>query len=98
MVRSFAVKLPHVRDIEALRPVFAASAQRIYDSWQQDEDGIDPELGTGGVCHLIADAIVEDISSSLGYDVRVTTKSLSDVQHVNVLVALREGAYEIDIP
>lgn len=89
--------LPPLQAVRDLAPVFAASAQRIYDAWEQDADGVDVELGTGGICDLIADAMVADVHAALG-DVRAYTKLLGDVQHVNVSLAVREGVFELDIP
>lgn len=90
--------LPKLSDIQALSPLFATAAQEIYNVWEQDEDGMDVELGSGGICDLIADAIVARIHENLGGEVRAFTKLLSDVQHVNVAVAVQEGVWEIDIP
>lgn len=87
--------LPSVQQIEALRPQMAAAAQKQYDAWHQDEDGYDDELGSGGICHLIAD----DIASLLGrHGIEAYTVTRSDVQHVHLIAPFREGIYEIDVP
>ena len=36
--------------VNALRPQLAAAAQRVVDAWEQDEDGLDCDLGGGGPC------------------------------------------------
>ena len=90
--------LPKLSDIQALSPLFATAAQEIYNIWEQDEDGMDVELGSGGICDLIADAIVARIHENLGGEVRAFTKLLNDAQHINVAVAVEEGVWEIDIP
>lgn len=90
--------LPTLGDVEQLAPAFATAAQGIYDAWSQDKDGMDEELGAGGICDQIADAMVAAISEHLGGQVRATTGLCNDVQHVNVIIALREGVFEIDIP
>jgi len=46
------------QQLRQLRPKFAAAAQAIYDSWEQDEDGFDEEFGGGGICDAIANAIM----------------------------------------
>jgi hypothetical protein len=89
--------LPCLKDIEAMSSVFAQSAQVVYDNWQQDGDGFDEELGAGGICHLIADAMATDIFNTFP-NARACTRCLSDEQHVNVLISVREGVYELDIP
>lgn len=90
--------LPGLDAVRALAPGFAAAAQRIYDDWDQDADGMDAELGTGGICDLIADAIVAHVHESLEGDIRAASKPLNDEQHVNVSIAVQEGVFEIDIP
>lgn len=94
-------QFPPIKKIRELYPLIIQKAQNEYDNWEQDEDGFDEINGAGGICHHIADSMVSVISSSLDKPdnyVFVETKSVSDVQHVNVLIAVEEGIYELDIP
>ena len=68
------------------------AAQNVYDKW--DESEVDTYAG-GGICHIIADAIC-DVMSSIGVD--ATPVSCSYEQHVYVAAKFAEGVYTIDIP
>jgi hypothetical protein len=52
-------------DLEHLRFEMAEAAQKVYDEWAQDEKGDDEELGSGGICDGVAEAIAGVIVSSL---------------------------------
>lgn len=57
--------------LEALRGAMAAAAQAVYDEWDQDENGLDEELGAGGICDQIAGAIsslIDDDTIDGGHD------------------------------
>lgn len=73
----------------------AMAAQREYDSWYQNEEGMDEEMGTGGICHLIAEKLA-DILLENGID--AATVSSNYEQHVYVVARFYEGVYIIDIP
>ena len=91
---------PTVQQINAIRLKLIDVASKEYDKWNQ-VDGYDEELGSGGICHLIADRMIEILDeefNTVGKEIFATTKNLSDVQHVNVLVALSDGIYELDLP
>ena len=36
--------------INSLKPQMAKAAQAVYDSWEQDEEHGDVEVGFGGIC------------------------------------------------
>jgi hypothetical protein len=87
--------LPSVEALTPLLNELVTTAQRVYDGWQQDEDGMDDELGGGGICHLIA----EDLASVLHrHGMEIYTVSASHEVHVYCVGAFQEGVYEIDIP
>ena len=88
---------PKLADIMHMMPAFAAAAQHEYDAWEQDADGYDEELGTGGICDRIAEAIVSAILARF-QDALVSAKMLNDEVHVTVTVAMSEGVYDIDVP
>ena len=77
-----------------MRKKLAKAAQRVYDAWQIDEEGYDWQVGAGGICHLIADAMLDVLSK---YDVWAVSQSCSHEVHVNVIAQFREGIYVVDI-
>lgn len=92
---------PNIKQINNIRSQLIEVAQDEYDKWEQDENGFDEEYGSGGICHLIADRMIDIIHQNLtteNKEVFAVSKSLSDVQHVNILMSLDDGVYEIDIP
>jgi hypothetical protein len=81
--------------LEGMRPIFAAKAQEVYDGWNQDESGHDDELGHGGICHLIADAIGQVLSES-GID--TVDIHWDDINHVSCVAYDDDEGYIIDVP
>jgi hypothetical protein len=84
--------LPSVNHAKAQLPWLLKKVQQVYDNW--DEEDRDTYAG-GGICHLIADAIC-DVLSSAG--IECATVSCSHAQHVYVAGKFEEGVYTIDIP
>jgi hypothetical protein len=82
------------------RPQLAAAAQRIYDAWDQSHPDGDPELGFGGICQDIAEAIA-DVVGSLGFNAGTMSAQCGE-QHV-WCIAYNENAdgsyegYHVDI-
>ena len=88
-------------DLVALFPIFAQKAQEEYDSWLQDSEGYDEELGHGGICHLIAEPIADVIYSSIPYVEYAATTSCDWEQHVYVstyILSPEKEGYVIDVP
>jgi hypothetical protein len=79
----------------ALRVEMAKAAQGVYDEWQQDEDD---DLGGGGICQDIAEAISGVIYSHIPRIEAGTVSASCGEQHVWVVLYNRINAYEIDIP
>ncbi len=82
---------------KSLAPKMAKEVQVVYDEWTQDADGIDEELGSGGICQDIA----QKISGVLGDNgIESTTVDNGGVgeQHVWVIAKMKDGVYNIDIP
>ena len=73
----------------------AMAAQKQYDQWAQNEEGYDEELGSGGICHLIADDLAGILSD---HGIECSTVCSSYEQHVYLVCKFREGVYMIDIP
>ncbi len=88
--------LVSVRSIDKRK--LAARAQKVYDEWDADADpeGGDPEVGFGGICHLIADEIVDELSDQ-GAQATPHHCTVGE-NHVFVIGQFTEGVYEIDIP
>lgn len=86
-----------------LRPQLAAAAQEQIDAWQQDEEGFDEELGGGGCCDRVADAMGNVIGDRLE-NVEIHEGGQDGDDHAFLLVyAIEppyadETAYIVDIP
>lgn len=85
-----------IKDLNKLMPNIVMAAQKIYDEWQQDEEGNDEEYGVGGICHEIADAIA-NVLSQHNIEASSVSQTIGEV-HVYVIAKFREGVYSIDIP
>jgi len=72
------------------------AAQKEYDNWVQDEHGYDSELGRGGICHLIADELINVLYNH--HIQNCQTVCSTHEQHVYVVGKFTEGVYQIDIP
>lgn len=85
-----------VRSIDKRK--LAARAQKVYNEWDADSDpeGGDPEVGFGGICHLIADEIVDELYQQ-GAQATPFHCNVGE-NHVFVIGQFTEGVYEIDIP
>jgi hypothetical protein len=86
------------RKLDSMKSQFAGAAQKVYDEWEQDEKGEDPELGPGGICQNIADEI-SDILAHQGIDAIIAdTEGMVD-QHVWVIAydPDKKIAFNIDI-
>lgn len=92
------------QEVNSLLPEICKVAQDEYDQW--DEENVDEYAG-GGICHFIADRIVDVIynhylSKLDGKDFNITTVSSTHEQHVYVVMCAkdernRESVYQIDI-
>lgn len=78
--------------LEANRWTICAAAQRVYDEWEQDQDGQSFEYGSGGIC----DAIAESIAGEL--DCAVREGGWDGDDHAWLIVSDGREAYMIDIP
>ena len=89
------VRLNSIKEVELIKKELAAAGQKVYDDWEQDENGHNDELGSGGICHLIADEMI-DVFSKHGIQ-RIQTVSSTHEQHVYLVGQFREGVFMIDI-
>jgi hypothetical protein len=87
--------------LEQLKPKFAKAAQKIYDQWDAESDPEygDPEVGFGGICHVIADEMADAISDIPGIEAASNSTEYAGGPHVNIIVTdnNRTEAYIVDI-
>jgi hypothetical protein len=88
---------PLLHRLEALRPEMAAAAQTIYDDWEQDEEGEDCDLGTGGICDEIALALADVIGQAIP-DAEVADGGQDGDDHAWIEVMRGRESYGVDIP
>lgn len=79
-----------------IKKELADVAQKVYDDWIQDEHGMNDEFGTGGICHLIADDLIDVLNKHNIWDCQ--TVCSTHEQHVYIVGRFREGIFMIDIP
>lgn len=85
--------LRSLSELKAILPNLASAAQKIYDNWIQDEDD---DLNGGGICHLIADAMCDEMNK-IGIECATVSYSIGEV-HVAAVAKLSDGVFTIDIP
>ncbi len=84
--------------LSALRPALAAAAQRVYDEWvvedpEDDELAGGDDLAGGGICDLIADAMVLALD---GFEA-TTVLGMHGEQHISVVARAPAGVWAVDI-
>lgn len=88
---------PASSDVAASIPRIVIAAQAVYDAWEQDADGMDEELGTGGICDGVADAMVAVLMEDMP-DLDVATQYIEADTHTVVIARFADGVFRIDIP
>ena len=81
----------------ALRPEMARAVQRVYDDWEHDEEGCDDELGAGGICDRVAEALASVINMRIA-DVETRDGGADGDDHAWVVALNAAEAYSVDIP
>jgi hypothetical protein len=89
--------LPASRDVKARAGELAQAAKGVFDLWEQDGEGMDPELGAGGICQDIASAMVESLSA-MGVEHALSVHASVGENHVFVVAMFEDGVFAIDIP
>jgi len=89
-------KLVSLESIKKLIPELVERAQKIYNDWQQDENGEDVEYGVGGICDIIAENFVDILSDRLEIPA-ITIQQNSGENHIYVIFAAKEGVFSLDI-
>lgn len=76
----------------------AHAAQGVYDEWDADSDPNygDAEVGFGGICQDIADAMCEVLDRQ-GIECATVSAQVGD-QHVYAVAQCSDGVFEVDIP
>ena len=89
-----AVKGPLYTKLMSLRPQMAQAAQKVYDSWEGEDD---EELGSGGICDEIAQEIAHVIVSKIA-GVDIEDGGWDGDDHAWSIVSLGHERYGADIP
>lgn len=89
--------IPGPAAVRARLPDLASAAQAVYDAWDQGDDGNDPELGAGGICDRIADALLPVLLDA-GVEHVATVQASCGENHIFVVALLEDGIYHVDIP
>lgn len=89
---------PLYRRLNAVRPLLARAAQKVYNQWQPDEEGFDEEYGSGGICDDIAYAMEDVISSYLKISAEVEEGGHEGDDHAWLIVSKGQEAYGVNIP
>lgn len=85
-----------IMQFEAARGAIAAACTAALDEWQQNADGVDELIGTGGFCGRIADIISEKLCELGAETVRYGHDY--DGGHESVIALFEEGPHEVDVP
>jgi hypothetical protein len=94
ILRKLSMSYNIPQEIKDALPELVSLAQKEYDAWQVNEHGYDSEVGSGGICHLIADSF----ANHLGKGGRLCTTVSSDHEvHVYVVLRLPSGVWLVDI-
>jgi hypothetical protein len=85
------------KKLEALRSELAQAAQAVVDEWTQDEEGFDEELGVGGACDQVSEAILSVLAEKLE-GVEFTEGGQPGDDHAYTIVYDEDEAFAVDIP
>lgn len=85
-----------LRALKAIRPGLARAAQKVYDDWEQDCEGIDECYGAGGICDDVAEALAGVIAMAFS-DVHLYQGGQEGDDHAWTLVRRGQEGYGVDI-
>ena len=85
------------KQLNNLRHELASAAQSVIDNWEQDDDGISFDLGEGGVCDQVAEAMSSVIDNALS-DISVSDGGQDGDDHAFIIVYDEKDAFSVDIP
>jgi len=86
----------NINNLNSLKSQLAEAAQKVYNEWEQDENGYCDWLGEGGICQDIAEEMC-DILSNNNIECMSFSQQIGE-QHVFVIAKTDDGVYSIDIP
>ena len=86
--------------LAGLRRALALAADGVVRAWEQDKDGQDPELGAGGTCDLVADALAGALAAGLpeALDARLEDGGHEGDDHAWLLVHAGGEVWGVDVP
>jgi hypothetical protein len=86
--------------IERLRPRLAAAADAVVQAWEQDPEEGDPELGWGGPCDRVNEALQGVLAEGLeGSSAEIEDGGQDGDDHAWTLVTFPDGAVvQVDVP
>jgi len=95
-MRVIAQELNLKTKLNTFKAQMAQQAQEVYNDWEQDEEGLDPELGGGGICDRITQAIQDAIVNNIEA-VEVTEGGEDGSDHSWVIAYSATEAYGLNI-
>ena len=86
---------PVKQELDSHRQSLAQLAQKEYNEWTQDDDGVDEFLGTGGICDQISDSFSSFLTDK-GFHVDVGGQDGDD--HAFIYATKNGNSFLVDIP
>lgn len=86
-----------IQKLDQLRPELAAAAQEVLDEWVQDEEGFDEDLGGGGPCDRVSEAMSGVIGNALD-GIEILDGGQDGDDHAWLIVVSDSEAAGVDIP
>lgn len=94
-IKQYLKENSNLNQFITLKPELAKAAQKVYDDWEQNEEGYCDWLGYGGICQDIAEEMCDVLNK---YHIECTTVSQEQgEQHVYVVAKTQDGVYSVDI-
>lgn len=90
-----STKLSSSNNIKDIFHLLAIAAQKELDAWEQDENGVDPVLGEGGICENIAYAM-SDVLDEAGLKYGILVDGYDE--HSDITLVASDGVWRLDIP
>lgn len=88
---------PLKEEVFDLKPKLVKAVQKAYDVWIQDDKGISPIAGSGGICHIIAGVISDVVRRTLDGHLELRLQGAWG-DHVRALIWRGRQWCLIDVP